>query len=430
MRHACFSAATLLTISSVVLAAPAASEAERSATVAEARQALERQYVVPELAPRLSRALEEAERAGRYRGLSGDALAERMTADLRAVTKDKHLGIRYAPQQAAELRSAQPDRPAELPASYVREVERLNAGVRRLELLPGNIRYMAYDGFYWGTPGAEAALATAMRFLRDGDAIIIDLRANGGGWPAAVSALSGYFLPAGTPLVRFEMRDAPGEASQSQPAPFSLAGKPTFVLVGDGTASAAEEFASHADAFGFGTLIGQSTAGAAYRNTFVPLSGGYVLSVSVGRPVHARTGGDWEGRGVAPRIVVPVEQALVRAQQEAMSTVAATLNGAERRTAERLLTYYRALNQPVRPARSWADYAGRYGDRVITAEENGLVLRRQAGSASALVPLGGDRFAMNRDPTTQVSFVARGSALIAMNVESGTGSVNRLKRTR
>jgi hypothetical protein len=297
-----------------------------------------------------------------------------------------------------------------------------------LKLLPGNIHYLALEGFYWGTPEAEAALGTAMRFLKDGDAVILDLRRNGGGWPPAVAALAGYFLPQGTPLTRFEMRGAPGEASRTPAAPFSLAGKPLFVLTSGDTASAAEEFASHVSAFGFGTLVGAKTAGAAYRNEFAALPGGFYISVSVGRPVHAKTGRDWEATGVAPALITEPEGALVRAQAEAMAAVAARAPASERATAERLLVYYRALAQPLQPGRAARVYAGRYGDRRVEVDGAGLTLRQGGRSPSRLVALGPDRFAVEGDPALQLRFIVKDEAAIAVELDRGEREPSRVPR--
>ncbi|HZF43701.1 MAG TPA: metalloregulator ArsR/SmtB family transcription factor [Sphingomonadaceae bacterium] len=428
-RRFAYVAACLLA-SAVPASAQPSAPADTRAVVTAAREVLGKRYVLPATAAKLAEVLAKAEAAGRYRGLSGEALADRMSADLDAVAHDKHLGIRYDPRLSAQLRERRPKGEGSgVSSGYARQVEVANAGVRKLELLPGNIRYLAYDGFYWGSPGAEEALATAMRFLKEGDAIIIDIRRNGGGWPPAVAAMTSYFVPVGTPLVRFEMRGAPGEASKTPTAPFSLAGKPVFVLASGDTASAAEEFAAHVSAFGFGKLVGAPTAGAAYRNEFVPLPGDYVLSVSVGRPVHAKTGGDWEGKGVPPTIAVAPEQALLRAQAEAMAAVVARSSEAERAADTRLLAFYQALAAPVTPALPLARYAGRYQDRTVEIGPEGLTYRREGRALTRLVALGSDRFALEADPLAQVRFLVEGASASAIEVDRGDGEPNRLART-
>lgn len=397
--------------------------------IATARTLVAERYVLPETAERLEAALAEAERRGEFDGLSGPALAERIGAVMRSVTADGHLYISYNPGQAAALAAAGPpeDEGSELPADYVRQIERDNGGVMRLEVLPGNIRYIDYREFMWGTPAAEASLAAAMEFLRGGEAMIIDLRANGGGSPDAVAAMASYFLPPGTPLARFEMRGLPGEASETVATPFSLAGKPLYVLTSPRSFSAAEEFAMHVSAFGFGTLVGTATGGGGFRNELFALPGGYVISVSVGRPVHALTGGDWEGTGVAPKIAVADDKALLRAQAEAMAGIAAELSGAERVAAERVATYYQALENPAPPGLPLEAYAATYGDRTITEVDGSLLMRRGNRPQTRLVPLGDNLFAAAAAPAQRVRFVVENGAVVALELDGGAG-VQRVAR--
>jgi hypothetical protein len=423
----------LLPLTALFLAAPAwpqsapataaIAPATAEDTVNAARRALAEKYVLPEVAARLDAALGAALAAGKYRGLEGAALAAAMHETLREVAPDKHLSVRYDPATAQALAARPPGEEADVwvaTPEELRWVEQRNGGVERLERMPGNIRYLDYRIFVVETPAAEQALKTAMEFLRGGDAVIIDIRRNGGGSPDAVAALASYFLPPETKLMRFEMRGKPGEASETGTAPFSLAGKPVYVLTSDFTASAAEEFANHVSAFGFGTLVGEPTAGAGFRNDFVPLPGGLVISVSVGRAVQALTGRDWEGTGIAPAIEVPAEQALARAQAEAMTAIAAAAPEAERALAQRLRVYYAALGTPVDPGAPLADYTGSFGQNVISLGEGGWLTSR-AGSrpVTNLIAVGSDLFVAESNPVQQLRFV-RGAdgAVTALEVQN------------
>lgn len=410
-------------------------QADAAATVAATRAAIVARYVLPDIAAKLDAALAAGLKQGRYAGLSGEVLAARVTADMAAVAHDKHLGLSHDPRGAAML-GARPvgdaageDEDEPLPPAMARMLVRMNAGARAMEVLPGNIRYIAYDAFAWGTPEAEASLRTAMQFLKGGDAYIIDISRNGGGSPGAVAAMASYFLPAGTPLMRFEMRGKPGQATHSPAAPFSLAGKPLYVLTSGASASAAEEFATHVKAHGFGTLVGETTAGAGFRNDLLALPGGYVLSVSTGRAVNLKTGKDWERVGVAPAIATSVAGALPRARAEAMTAVAAAVPADEKAEAARLLAYYRALATPVAPTRPAAAYAGRYGERTVEAAGAALTIRRLDRPASRLVPIAADTFAYDGDPAVQVRFVVEGDRVAAAEVMQRDGSVSRAARS-
>ncbi|WP_230770305.1 S41 family peptidase [Sphingomonas sp. Leaf4] len=429
MRHGI--TAILSPIAVIALsAAPARAQDDPGTVAAATRAALAERYVLPDVATKLGAALASPDR---YRGLQGEALADRINADMARVTPDKHLSLRFDPRTAAMLASRPPagdDDDAPLPPGVARMILRLNAGVRAMETLPGNIRMVAYDGFIWGTPEAEAAIAGAMRFLQGGDAYIIDLRRNGGGSPEAVAAIASYFVPAGTPLMRFEMRGKPGEATTAPAAPFSLAGKPLYVLTSGQTASAAEEFATHVSALGFGTLVGERTAGAGFRNDMVPIGKSYVLSVSTGRAISLKTGKDWERVGVTPAIVTPPDQALAAAKVAAMTAIAARAPADERREDERLVAFYRASANPVRLARPLADYAGRYGNRVVAVADNGLTSARIGRAAFPLVAVAADSVVPETDPTTRFRFVEANGQIIAMEVERADGSTERADRIK
>lgn len=413
-------------------ASPAAiAPASAAQIVAAARKLVAERYVVPETAVKLDAALAEAAGRGAFDGLSGEALAAQINAVMRTVTADGHLGVSWNPTFSAELLAAPPPQGTEdeaLPAEFLRQIERDNAGVRRLEVLPGNIRYLDLRGFWWGTPEAEQALAGAMAYLRGGDAIIIDLRNNGGGSAEAVAAMTSYFLPQGTALARFESRGRPGETSVTTATPFSLAGKPLYVLTSRSSFSAAEEFATHVSVFGFGTLIGETTGGGGFNNELFGLPGGLVISVSTGRPVHAVTGGDWEAVGVAPKIAVAADKALVRAQVEATAALLPSLAGAERAAGERQLAYYRALETPVAPALPLTAYAGTYGDRTVETVDGELIMRRGNRPATRLVALGPNLFAPDAAPAQRFTFVGEGGTVAALEIDTGTGAVSRIAR--
>lgn len=399
--------------------APAAvAQADAAQVIAAARQQIAATYVIPETGAALDKALGEAQASGAFAGLAGDALAAKVNEVMHTVTKDGHLNMRYDPQRAAMLAANPPsadDDDAELPAAYQREIAVNNGGVAKLEVLPGNVRYMDYRGFMWGTPAAKDALATAAQFLRGGDAVIIDLRHNGGGSGEAVAALASYFLPPATKLMRFEARGHPARISETGAVPFTLADRPVYVLTSKGTFSAAEEFSDHVSAFKFGTLVGENTGGGGFNNTFVPLPGGYVMSISFGRAVHMLTGKDWEQVGIAPAIAVPAADALTRAQIEAMTALAAKAPADERDTDARLAAFYRAQLDPVDPGLPVTAYAGNYGPRTIAVDASGSLTTARGGAMPVkLVAVGADAFSPESAPQQVFRFVREGGAVIAL----------------
>ena len=116
--------------------------------------------------------------------------------------------------------------------------------------------------------------------------------------------LISHFLPADTLLLTFvQGSETPIQSRTLNHVPAGrMPGKPLYVLIDGNVASAAEEFAYHVQQFKLGELVGARTAGGANNNRLVPVAPGFILSVSVGRPVHAVSGTNWEGAGIAPSV--------------------------------------------------------------------------------------------------------------------------------
>lgn len=423
--------ATLAAVSSAVPAhaqstTPAGADSkavDSKAVVAEVRRVIAERYVLPERRPALDAVLAQGLTSGRYAVTDGATLAERLNADLERVGKDRHLNFRFNPREAAMIASGSPEKPGEN-AAFERMVRRANHGVNDLRLLPGNVRLMTYDGFHWTGAESAAALQTAMRFLAGGDAVIIDLRGNGGGSPEAVQYIISRFLAAGTPLATFHMHgsDKPETfAAIEAPTDERMVGKPLYVLTSGATGSAAEEFTGHVAGYRLGQLVGETTAGAAFRNDILPVTGQFILSVSVGRPVLASTGKDWEAVGHKPTIAATVPAALDVAHAAAMRKLVTTVPADERAALEAVAEAMEARARGQTPALPPAAYAGTYGDRTLTTDGVRLSSQRAGRPSFPLIALGGHRFALESDPTMRMLFDASGQKAEAMTVEYAGG---------
>ena len=389
------------------------------AIVAEVRRVIGERYVLPERRPALDAVMAEGLTSGRYDVVDGAVLAERLNADLERVGQDRHLGFRFNPQEAAMIASGSVEQPGANPA-FERLIRNSNHGITDLRLLPGNVRLMKYDGFHWTGAESAAALDTAMRFLSGGDAVIIDLRSNGGGNPEAVQYIISRFLPAGTPLTTFYMNglaETEGFSSLETPPEQRMIGKPLYVLTSGETGSAAEEFTGHVVGYHLGEIVGGNTAGAAFRNDMVAIGEQFVLSVSVGRAVLASTGKDWEAVGHAPTVATEVSAALDIAHAAALRTVAATAPADERPVLEAVAEAIAARGLQRTAELDLTAYAGMYGDRTITSDGVRLISQRPDRPSFPLIALGGNRFAVESAPSMRMVFEAAGAAVQAMTVE-------------
>ena len=316
--------------------------AEARAVATQLAAQLETTYVFPEVAGRYAGALREKAAAGAYdsAGTRG-ALAERLTADLRAVSPDNHLRVfpgRPGPggpgrrrvvvrQGEAGAAGAQPQRPA---------VQRPEPVEQARWVAPG-VAFVRFNLF----PGSPDAVAAARRFIADhADAktIIFDIRTHRGGGLAEMDALFPYLFARPTTLVTMDTRasvdrergNPVGDAMLRQvrtaedvvrrehyvnphPGEKRLFGAKVYVLTSSMTASAAEHFALSLKRTKRATLIGEATGGAGHYGGVQPVGEHFSVFIPVGRTFDPDTGKGWETVGVAPDVAVPAERALYEA---------------------------------------------------------------------------------------------------------------------
>lgn len=357
-------------------------------------------------------------RSGAYdRLIDPREFSSAVTTDLRAVNGDLHLDLDYAPGEG-EARSGpaglpMPGGPGDTmpdPPGLARMFRRANYGFARLEILPGNVGYLDLTGFGGGPEGFRAATA-AVRFLEHTDAIIIDLRRNGGGSGDLSNFLISHFTgPDSVRSLRITNRSARASSDRwtlaRVPGP-RRSEVPLYLLVSRGTASAGEDFAFVLQNLHRATLVGERTAGAGHNNAFVDAGHGFALSISFTRVSDPRTGKEWERVGVQPDVRTEPDSALAVAHLDALAKLVARAGDPmTRRLAELAREYAAASYHPRRvPAAVLARYTGRYeGGREVTRSGGRLRFRAQPGLPSEeLVPISDTVFAPG--PAVRVAFL-------------------------
>lgn len=368
------------------------SPAEAAAALDAIEAKVRELYVFPERRQTIIDRLTASRKAGRYDLASPAAFAEAVSEDLRASSGDKHMYLLADPVQYAALSAPAATAEAEAQAFWRERALAENHGLTETRILPGNVRYLKIGGFHWVDDETGQAYDDAMRFLKGGDAVVIDLRGNGGGSGAAVNYLTSHFVKPTTLLLTFTRASETPEQSRAReylPAG-RLIGKPLYVLTDGGCFSACEEFAYHVQHFKLGERIGTTTGGGANNNDQMPIAPGFVLSVSAGRPVHAVSGTNWEGVGVKPDVDASPMQALDVALKRALTGLAAstTATARQRENYAWALIDAEARLRPVTlaPERLQA-LAGRYGSAAISFRDGSLWLTRADRPERRLIPL-------------------------------------------
>jgi len=282
-------------------------------------KAIEERYVFPDVGHAIAEKLRERMFDGAYEGVPLETVAVRLTVDLRSVNNDRHLSVSVLPPRKAE---ADPD-PARLEQQYKDDLRRRNNGFRKVEILDGNIGYLELTGFIPLEHGRETA-AGAMAFLANVDALIVDLRQNGGGDPSMIQFLTTYLLAEKTHLNSFEWRGQDGieESWTLDEVPGKrLIDVPVFVLTSPRTFSAAEEFTYNLKNLQRATIVGETTGGGAHPGGTHEIGGLLHVFIPQGRAINPITKTNWEGTGIEPHVKVPAEQALDTARREAKRAI-------------------------------------------------------------------------------------------------------------
>jgi C-terminal processing protease CtpA/Prc len=278
-------------------------------------------YVFPEMAKKMEAALRERAGKGEYDSVTtGQAFAERLTADLQAVSKDKHLRVRFSPEPIP-VRPERGEPTAEERAERRRQLGWMNHGFDKVERLPGNVGYISFRGFMDEEAGAEA-VASAFNFVANTDALIIDLRQNGGGNPAMVALVCSYLF--GTEPVHLndlywrEGNRTEEYWTRKEVAGKRYLGKDVYVLTSKRTFSGAEEFTYNLKNLKRAQIVGETTGGGAHPGGGFRLTEHFGAFVPTGRAISPVTKTNWEGTGVEPDVKVAADLALKTAHVSAL----------------------------------------------------------------------------------------------------------------
>ena len=296
-------------------------------------------YVFEDKGRLIAQGLRQQSAAGAFdRYTQAPAFAAALTKSIRRIQPDRHIEI-TPPSPPQPASSRQPSRAEQL--GWVERLRSRNYDFVRVERLAGNVGLLRLDSF----PPPELAAPTAaaaMTFLQNSDALIIDLRANGGGTPDMVRFLASYFFVEPTRLSRTFRRDGNPQVTYNSTLP-SVPGQrmpviDIYVLTSSETISAAEAFAFALQQRGRAVIVGETTAGAGNAGNYIDIGHGFsafVPDLAVSSPISDAT---WDGVGVTPDVRTPAAGALATAHREAVQRLlAAATDDRTRQTLTRAL---------------------------------------------------------------------------------------------
>jgi retinol-binding protein 3 len=283
---------------------------EKEAIITQAKDLLATHYHFKQQVKPMADFLDQQWASGRYDTFTRvTSFTDALSRDLKAVAKDQHLNFFYTPAQLAGNGSSGPN----MPWGLVYE-KFLNNGLNGLEVLAGDIGYMRLQAF----GSFEDLLPAAFSFLGNTQALIIDLRGNGGGMPSFY--VSSYLLPEDSihlVTIYWNNRTDSFFTQRSLKGPRYL-DRPVYLLTDKGTFSSAEEFAYDLQQLKRVTIVGEATGGGANPGGVMPVytfrdSSRVELFVPLAHVEHALSKTNWEGVGVKPDVAVKGSEALKKA---------------------------------------------------------------------------------------------------------------------
>jgi hypothetical protein len=389
----------------------------------------DRNYVFQDVACQMGEYLYKRLESGDYNEItSTEAFVDSLTVDMRSISKDDHIRIYYRPDEYFK-----PDKSEEMNdkgwETSLAQNKYFNFDFVKVERLLGNIGYMRFNQFRDAEQAGATAIA-ALNFLAYCDALIIDLRTNGGGDPSMIQLISSYFFDEPRHLNSFYIRRSDStqefwthpEVKGPRMSDIDL-----YILVSKHTFSAAEEFAYNLKHMGRATLIGQVTGGGAHHSEFHKIEHLNIeLKVPYAMAVNPITGTNWEQVGVVPHIEASYSESYDIAYLEAAKRVKAkTTNDYKAARLDWVICGLQAKLNPIAvDEKILKGYVGKYGIYEISLAGGILYIREGDYPTVELKPLSNSIFQWGNNQCLRIEFnVGDGghtTTLIAHELDDGT----------
>lgn len=271
-------------------------------------------YVFPEVAEQMESHLKGKYKDGVFENITDPIeFANLATKELRSVCHDKHLALFFGPNP--DLQSKEDMAIKRITDKIDRET--INYGLSKVEVLTRNVGYLKPNNFMYHEPVKEI-ISSAIKFLSNTDALIIDIRENRGGDPQYIAYLLTFFFNKPTQLSSLYFRDRNKTYefwTEENSKETNLIDIPIFVLISNKTFSAAESFAYDLQSLKRAVIIGEISAGGANPSSSFVVHKDLRITIPLGRAINPITKSNWEGTGVIPDVEVSADSSYLVALQ-------------------------------------------------------------------------------------------------------------------
>ncbi len=343
-------------------------------------------YPLPKVAKEITGYITKKLKKDEYLQITGIAeFTNQVTKDMRSISKDYH--IRISPYEKI---------PEDLLAEEKLGSADDNFGFHKVEILPANIAYIELTSFNDPSTAGPTAIA-AMNFVANSDALIIDLRLNGGGDEDMATFISSYFFDKSTHLTDYYIRK---ENKTYQVWTLNwVPGKrmtdiPVYILLSDYSYSSAEVLAYALQQLGKAVIIGDTTRGGVHGVKYMSFP---ELAINMKVP-YTQEINPYSKTNYIDGIIPDIPVSSDKAYNTAYLTACRKLLGSEKDTLKRYKLEW-ALSgcevdlHPVDLSEaSLTDYTGRYQNIQFTIECGKLYIQSSDGVRQELAPMGDDLF--------------------------------------
>jgi retinol-binding protein 3 len=350
-------------------------------------------YVFADTAISMKNLIQKNLADGLYNNIENpNEFAQKLNKDLRSIYNDAHLSVTFNPQQEKSLSDTSSNNATENQIQNLQEAKMQNFGFKKVEIISGNIGYVYFDRFYSLTENAKATVESVFTFLKNTDALIIDVRNNGGGNPDMVKYICNFLFDKSTHINDlYERRTNKTQAYWTEPVKGSeiFSKIPVYVLTNRRTFSGAEEFAYDLQSQHRAKIIGETTGGGAHLVSPHLIGNGFIGLIPFARAINPVTKNNWEAVGVQPDINIVSDNATDAAVLAYYDYKIASLKDTNKiKAIEWSKTILEAkIHPPGVDTLTLKTYTGKFGDETFTYNNGALYMKGRNGKTSRLVAL-------------------------------------------
>ena len=213
------------------------------------------------------------------KSIESNAFIDAVSGVLRVKGNDTHLSFYY---DSLKYKAYLQDDSVKRKLEFERE-RRINFGFTKVDILEGNIGYIEMIKFSdFSAEVTAEKIASVMNFVQHTEALIIDLRSNGGGDERTIDIFKTYFFPEVGQLYF----DTISKQETYLTLPFvngaRYLNRPVYIAIGKATFSAAEKFTYLLQKYKKAIIVGEKTKGGGHSGHSVSILDGYLSFIPTG----------------------------------------------------------------------------------------------------------------------------------------------------